>query len=78
MYRIFALSEHGRLYQLCSLGWAATEGTNFLEVRIARDIFSTTFIPALPDGGIIVDGYIAAVDGCGTIITTFPLQTKTV
>lgn len=74
MYRIFALSEFGRLYQMNRSGWVVGNGTSFTTVRQARMILNTCIVPALPDGSIAVDGYIAAVDAEGLIITTFAFQ----
>jgi len=75
MYRIFALGESGRLYQLSSKGWVVGHGSAFHSVQEARLILATCFVPALPTGEIIRDAYIAAVGLGGLIITTFALQT---
>jgi len=71
MYRIFALSELGWLYQLSSKGWVMRDGAAFTSVSECRFVLDSSFVPALPDGSIAVDAYIAAVDLKGLIITTF-------
>jgi len=70
MYRIFAMSESCRLFQLSSQGWVVTNGTNHTSLTFCRKILTEHFIPALPNGEIAVDCYIALVDLEGRIIST--------
>ena len=79
MYRIFAMSESCRLFQLSSRGWVITSGTNHDNEEFARKILTEHFIPALPNGEIAMDCYIALVDLEGRIITTsevYPSRTE--
>jgi hypothetical protein len=71
MYRIFALSETGWLYQLSSQGWVIGDGTNFTSVEEARNILGTCIIPPFSDSTVEMDAYIASVDLDGLIMQTW-------
>lgn len=75
MYRIFAMSESCRLFQLGSQGWVTTNGSNHASVTFCRKILDEHIVPALPNGEIAVDAYIALVDVEGRIVETFQFQT---
>jgi hypothetical protein len=71
MYRIFAMSESCLLFQLGSGGWVVTNGTNHETVTFCRKLLDQHIIPALPNGEIAVDAYIARVDTEGRILETY-------
>lgn len=78
MYRVFALSEDGWLYQLTKRGWKLNDGSNFQNVRQVWNILNKCGLPELPGNKAIQDSFIASVDSDGTIQATFPLMPKVV
>lgn len=74
MYRIFAMSESGRLYELGSKGWVEADGASFSDMSEVRDFLNSTFIPMLPRGELLLDSYVSVVDAEGSIVTTFSYE----
>lgn len=68
MYRLFAMKDDGRLYQLGSRGWVLRDGTNFPTLADGREFIFESIVPNLPD---TVDTFFARVDTAGIIDTTF-------
>jgi hypothetical protein len=73
MYRVFSMDESGRLYQLSSQGWNKGFGASFPDLQRLRAMIVCTGLPALPNGQLMQDTYIAAVGAAGLILRTFPL-----
>ena len=72
MYKLLAMDQCGRLYELSSRGWVRSGGTSFPSLPDARKIPEAMMVPPLPGGQYIADSYVGRVDSTGAIVKTFP------